>query len=91
MIKKVYSNESLLWDLSAQSIKQMQDLNRMYGFLGNYDETIFLRQHLMNSEWPTSFPCRILPGWPSDFANCFGKATLLNLASMLPIYHTALN
>lgn len=64
----------------------------MYGFLGNYDETIFLRQRLVNSEWPTSFPCRILPGWSSfDFANCFGKAMMLNPTSMFPICHTALD
>jgi hypothetical protein len=45
---KAHDDEELLQARLAQPIKYMQELNCMYGFVSNYEETIFLRQQLIN-------------------------------------------
>ncbi|OKO95184.1 hypothetical protein PENSUB_11263 [Penicillium subrubescens] len=48
-------DEDELRQLLAQPINYMQSLNCMYGFLSTYDETIFLRQELINGVWEVSY------------------------------------
>jgi hypothetical protein len=50
-LKGAYEDEYVLRRLLAQPIKYMKDLNCMYGFMSNYDETIFLRQQKLSQGW----------------------------------------
>jgi hypothetical protein len=50
----------------------MQDLDCMYGFISNYEETIFLRQQHINGTWEVEYSPIIDPTTshvPSDPSN----------------------
>ncbi|KAF7128471.1 hypothetical protein CNMCM5793_003201 [Aspergillus hiratsukae] len=56
VIADAYDDEDrALRVLLAQPIQYMQDLNCMYGFLTNYDETIFIKQSLINGAWVVDY------------------------------------
>ncbi|CEJ55195.1 hypothetical protein PMG11_01464 [Penicillium brasilianum] len=86
-----FYNEDELRQLLAQPINYMQSLNCMYGFLSTYDETIFLRQELINGVWQVSYSPVIKGSTsyvPSNATNVLGspvvsvKQCFLYLASL---------
>ncbi|KAJ5521607.1 hypothetical protein N7527_005722 [Penicillium freii] len=55
---RAYEYDDVLRRLLSQPIQYMQDLNCAYGFYTTYDETIFLRQVLVNGVWEIQYsPC----------------------------------
>lgn len=79
--------------LIAQVLKYMKDLGCMYGFLSNYEETIFLRQRYNGTTWVVDFSPVILassvsaPGLPSPMVSArecfFYIATLAHQQGMV--------
>ncbi|KAI2788343.1 hypothetical protein POX_e06357 [Penicillium oxalicum] len=57
---EAYGNESALRRLLAQPIQYMKDLNCMYGFMSNYQQTIFLRQQFICGKWVVDYSPVIL-------------------------------
>lgn len=53
--RKAYEEESPLRHLLAQPLKYMRDLKCKYGFLSNYEETIFLRQEFIEGRWTVDY------------------------------------
>lgn len=51
----VYYAEDALRHLLAQPLKYMKDLKCMYGFMSNYDETIFLTQQFIQGKWAVDY------------------------------------
>ncbi|KAJ5796133.1 uncharacterized protein N7518_004673 [Penicillium psychrosexuale] len=46
-----YQTDNLMRSLLAQPIQYMLELDVMYGWLFNYEQSIFLRQTYMNNAW----------------------------------------
>lgn len=71
---------------TPQIHKYMRDLKRKYGFLSNYEETIFLRQEFIEGRWVVDYVlscylgvnviCQVGPGQFPGHPDCVRKAML---------------
>ncbi|KOS42674.1 hypothetical protein ACN38_g6420 [Penicillium nordicum] len=88
---KKYSTAQRKAKLFAQPIGYMLDLQLRYGFMSNYDDTVFLRQVFKNGEWVVEYSPVVEASFdgsdtmgnePPSLRQCF--AYLSSLASVQP-------
>lgn len=70
-IDDIFRNDAMLRKMLAQPIMYMQDLGCAYGFLSNYDETIFLRQ-LVDSQGV----------WRIEYSPVIPASTMYNMGNL---------
>ncbi|CAG8946879.1 unnamed protein product [Penicillium salamii] len=75
---RAYEDENALRRLLAQPVQYMQDLGCAYGFYTTYDETMFLRQILVNGMWEIQYS-------PCVFAGYFYQETSLLTPSIVSV------